>query len=69
MNGLIFEDTTSPLYYSNDGKIRYGRHDDVHFVFDADTEEILLETHNRALADAYIAGWDACERFTREGRV
>ena len=61
---LIFEESTSTLYYSNDGRLIYdhsegpiGTH-----VVRLDGAEVFA-THDRTKVDAYIAGYDlALER-------
>lgn len=55
---LIFEQTTSPLRQSNDGKV-YLRVEDGTYILTYDpTGQTLLATFTRAIADAYIAGYD-----------
>lgn len=58
---LIFEETTSPLVQSNDGRLfsYENRVDGCWDVVDQQAPyEVLLQTHERAIADAYIAGYD-----------
>ena len=57
---LIFEDSTSPLYYSNDGRLQLTRvlEDDTRvFVLHLDDAEVFA-TRDRVKAAAYIAGYD-----------
>ena len=59
----IFEDTTSTLYYSNDGRLRlvdFPRQ----YALELDGDEVF-RTHERVLVDAYIAGYDLAERELR----
>lgn len=63
----IFEETTSALYYSNDGRLRLDRvleNDSRVYLLRLDDVEVM-RTHNRVLADAYIAGYD-CALTTTE---
>lgn len=57
---LIFEETTSPLTASNDGRLRletdYSGQVPVH-VLKLDGVEVFA-TYDRAKTDAYVAGWD-----------
>jgi len=66
---LIFEETTSPLYYSNDGRLRLVEQNFtgkgklsiyVLRLHDADGEPVedVFCTYDRVKADAYIAGYD-----------
>lgn len=59
----IFEQSTSPLYRSNDGRL------EVHFELKGTGTEYFIKAHgvtveevfrtlDRTLADAYIAGYD-----------
>ena len=72
---LLFEETSSPLYRSNDGRILKVRHwDDIHHQhywvirptgqYDGTP---LIETANEIVADAYIAGYDEANRAATEG--
>jgi hypothetical protein len=72
----VFEHTTSPLYQSNDGKLRVVRGSfdslpsEATEVIDLDLpsgERTLLRTYERAIADAYIAGYDEARRKAEEG--
>ena len=59
---LIFEETTSPLYRSNDGRLAlyHGAEDGEElpvYVVELDGTAVL-ETRQRVLVDAYIAGYD-----------
>lgn len=53
----IFEDSTSVLYYSNDGRLRIGAAGAGEYVLEVDGREVL-RTKTRVLVDAYIAGFD-----------
>ena len=63
---VIFERSTSTLYYSNDTKLHVVRdlldpetyHVAVYANANATEGEIVFSTHQRVLADAYIAGYD-----------
>ena len=66
---LIFEETTSALYYSNDARLHVRRapSDDTAFeivrvpdepVVDYTRGEVVFVTRDRVKADAYIAGYD-----------
>lgn len=59
---LVFEDSTSQLTVSNDGRVRImtdpDRRKAIEYVIEVDAHE-SWRTRNRLLADAFIAGWDA----------
>jgi hypothetical protein len=56
---LIFEQTTSTLYYSNDGRLRLERVRTNVPYFELSLDgKIVLATENRLVVDAYIAGYD-----------
>lgn len=60
---LIFEESQSPLYRSNDGRlvINHSRdHGDIWEIYLDDVFDIepVFATRNRIAADAYIAGYD-----------
>jgi hypothetical protein len=57
----IFEFATSPLYTSNDGRLKVEQVDDGWGVVDTQIgpgDPWLIYTEQRELADAYIAGYD-----------
>lgn len=59
---LIFEQTTSALYYSNDGRLRLSidpgdGEQEIEIVLSLDGNEVF-RTLDRVKADAYIAGYD-----------
>lgn len=71
----LFEQRTSPLYYSDDTRLdvyEVTADDDAFRTFQVryvPTLEVVLTTHERVLADAYIAGYDlATSVYTRPGR-
>jgi hypothetical protein len=53
---LIFEETQSALYHSNDGRLRLAGHGDA-FVLELDGDEVFA-SRDRVKVDAYIAGYD-----------
>jgi hypothetical protein len=65
---LIFEETTSPLYRSNDGRLRISTDTDrrkpVEHVLQFDGVEVF-RTRDRVMVDAYIAGYDLAEGSRR----
>lgn len=74
MSHPIFEQTTSPLVRSNDGHLQVikASHDSLPStaweVIDLrrpSGDRTELRTYNRSLADAFIAGYDHCERIAR----
>jgi len=75
MSHPIFEQTTSPLTRSNDGRLLIikASHDSLPStaweVIDTKGpagDRTRLRTYNRPLADAYVAGYDERERLERE---
>jgi hypothetical protein len=70
----IFEYSTSPLYYSDDGVVRLStEYDTAHLrTVYALTEhvhgpgDVVLRTFQRAIADAYIAGYDLACRVWKD---
>jgi len=67
---LIFEESTSPLTRSNDGRLQYDltieNDPRVYIVRDThENEAILLETYDRVVVDAYIAGYDLAADATK----
>lgn len=62
---LIFEATTSPLYRSNDGRLRfdYSEGSIGTFVLRLDGVEVFA-TNDRVKIDAYIAGYDLARANT-----
>ena len=77
---LIFEETVSALYYSNDGRIyvekaphpvgrEIAKTPSVWLVKQAaesGNDEVIFATYDRVKVDAYIAGYDEAERLGRE---
>jgi hypothetical protein len=70
MPGPIFEQTTSPLTRSNDGRLMIVRasHDrlpstawEVIDIAPWEAEKTKLRTYNRVLADAFVAGYDLAQ--------
>jgi hypothetical protein len=66
---LIFEQTASALYYSNDGRLRLDTDSALSFsgtvyVLALDGVEVFA-TLDRIKADAYIAGYDLAEGKSR----
>jgi len=64
---LIFEETTSPLYHSNDGRLHIAREVDakrrsVWTVTRRDDDEVVFASYDRVKADAYVAGYDEARR-------
>lgn len=58
---LIFEETTSALYYSNDARLHLSWEivDGGEKTFMVmDSEGVVFATRDRVKADAYIAGYD-----------
>lgn len=60
---LAFENATSILYYSNDGRLEVEQRDDDvlnrrYYRLNLDGEFTGFETFDRVKADAYIAGYD-----------
>lgn len=56
---LAFERSTSPLYQSNDGRLRVEHPNSSDWtVYDRERQEVALFTHSRLLCDAFIAGYD-----------
>jgi hypothetical protein len=71
----LFEVTTSTLYYSNDGRLHVVFDGDEFALVllpagtttvDTSKGDEVFRTKLRALADAYIAGYDERERLSRE---
>lgn len=67
---IIFEDTTSALYFSNDGRLHLTEEtalDDAYRTFvirrpdSTGRGEIVFATRDRVKADAYIAGYDLAQ--------
>lgn len=56
---MLFEETTSALYYSNDGRLRYDHSEGPvgEYVLRFDGTEVF-RTRDRVKVDAYIAGYD-----------
>jgi len=71
---LIFEETTSPLTRSNDGRLQFDLTIEskprVFIVRDThENDAILLETYERVIVDAYIAGYDLAADATKSSDV
>lgn len=68
-----FEDSTSPLVRSNDGRLSIRRETSTNphgwVVTDGTDNHVELFTLKREIADAFIAGYDYRERLNREVRV
>ncbi len=63
----IFENATSPIYRSNDGRLSIVPLEDGVFTVTDDNEQtVAIYTKRREIADAYVAGYDEHERITRE---
>ena len=64
--GPVFEETTSPLYASNDGvlQVENERESRPHgfAVVDATDRHVELFTLKREIADAFVAGYDYATR-------
>lgn len=65
-NQPVFEEATSPLYYSNDGRMQIEKATDGFAILDATKKDVEMFTHQRVIADAFIAGYDYAERLSRE---
>jgi len=64
----IFEDSTSPLTRSNDGRmeVRPERNPKGWTVVDRTDNHVELFTQKREIADAFVAGYDYRERLNHE---
>lgn len=73
---LLFEESVSTLYCSNDGRLRKERErTEVGHVFVLrhyastsvvdDTHEVVIATSDAVVADAYIAGYDLAAKESR----
>lgn len=62
-----FEQATSPLYQSNDGRlaIHPEPETDGWIVVDTRDSHVELYTRKREIADAFVAGYDYRERLNR----
>lgn len=71
--GPIFERFTSPLYQSNDGRLKISEERRVepttYSVVDEENGETVLWTHERVLADAFVAGYDLATEGTNSPEV
>lgn len=69
-NHPIFEATTSPLYSSNDQRLRMWTAADVRprakYTVELDDQTIVLATNKSLIVDAFIAGYDLAERTLGE---
>ena len=59
----MFEDSTSPLTMSNDGRVQLSSRDGTHTL--SIDGHPTWTTEIREIADAFIAGWDACKEGER----
>jgi hypothetical protein len=70
LHAPIFEDTTSRLYHSNDGRLEVTTEQSdighVLVVIDVEEDEQLIASRSQEIIDAYIAGYDERERLNRE---
>src|SRR4051812_11654900 len=65
-----FEDHTSPLTRSNDGRLVIAPQSNPPKSFTVSDERdkhVELFTQERKIADAFVAGYDYCERLSTEG--
>lgn len=63
-----FEDHTSPLAFSNDGQLQVVKQSNPpksFVVADERDQHVELFTKERKIADAFIAGYDYCDRLAR----
>jgi len=69
---VIFEQSTSALYYSNDGRMQVERERETnpagYAVVDANDRHVELFTLRREIADAFIAGYDYAQRLAEQDR-
>lgn len=68
MQALVFEASTSTLYYSNDGRLRVVDDRDAspveHAVVDVEHGDEVFRSRDRVKVDAFVAGYDLARELS-----